>query len=205
MRHGSLFSLAGLRIVPLVAALALTALPSSARPEPSAARPELSAAQPEPSPEQLRHSVQQLRDVIGRWRVTTRLLGAGRAVVREVEGHYEFGWVVPDRVVSGRSDQPALNQTSAVLFYVSETRRLIEMVSVGADGVLWVMRGPLGSETRTTAPFPLAGGGSGMLRFTRQVVSRDQFESHMEFSDDGGLTWQPRNLQVFRRIAPAPG
>lgn len=111
--------------------------------------------------------------------------------------------VVPDRVLSGRSDIAELQQTSAILFYVDAKRRHIEMTSVGADGRLWIMTGPLGEETRYTQEFDTTTGGKGQLRFTRFNVRPDAFESRMEYTEDGGATWKPGNHQVFRR-RPAP-
>lgn len=150
---------------------------------------------------ELQHSIDQLRSSVGQWDVTTSFLGPDGTVAKSVSGTYEFSWVVPDRVVSGRSEIPELGQSSALLFYVNEAKRLIEMVSVGADGQLWVMTGPLGGEVRMTPEFPTASGGKGMLRFTRFNVSPDAFESRMEYSDDGGTTWKPGNRQVFKRTS----
>jgi hypothetical protein len=73
------------------------------------------------------------------------------------------------------------------------------MVSVGADGKLWVMSGALGGEQRTSQEFQTADGKTARLRFTRFNVSADAFESRMDFSEDGGETWIPGNHQVFRR------
>lgn len=150
-------------------------------------------------PTPLERSVEQLRHAVGTWNVTTEFLGEDGAVARTVEGIYEFRWVVPDRVVQGRSDMPSLGQSSGILFYVREATSTIEMVSVGADGRLWIMSGPLGEETRTTAPFETADGGRAQLRFTRYRVTADTFESKMEYTDDGGVTWKPGNHQTFRR------
>jgi hypothetical protein len=147
----------------------------------------------------LMRSVAQLRSTVGQWNVTTEFLKPDGAVARSVTGTYEFDWVVPDRVVSGTSRIPELKQTAGILFYIDPERRMIEMVSVGADGKLWIMTGALGEELRTTKEFKTAHGGTGMLRFTRFNVSHDSFESKMEFTEDGGRTWQPGNHQTFRR------
>jgi hypothetical protein len=86
-----------------------------------------------------------------------------------------------------------------MLFYVNETKGLIEMASVGKDGHLWVMTGPAGAEIRTTPDTPTADGKTVKLRFTRYNVTPDRFESKMEFSHDGGLSWTQGNHQVFVR------
>lgn len=163
----------------------------------------LAAQEPEPSFE-MQHSVEQLRAAIGRWDTTTEFLNPDGSVARSVEGSYAFDWVVPDRVVSGRSEIPELGQSSGILFYVNEAKQIIEMVSVGGDGRLWVMTGPLGGETRMTSEYATADGGTGQLRFTRFNVTADRFESRMEYTRDGGATWLPGNHQVFRRAAPTP-
>lgn len=149
----------------------------------------------------LQRSVAQLRGSIGEWNVTTEFLNPDGAVAKTVTGTYAFTWVIPDRVVSGRSEIPELQQVSAILFYVNEAKRKIEMVSVGADGNLWVMTGALGQEVRTTAEFKTAADGTGQLRFTRYNVLDDSFESKMEYTEDGGASWLPGNHQVFRRAA----
>lgn len=147
----------------------------------------------------LQRSVAQLRGAVGHWAVTTEFLNEDGSVARSAEGTYDFAWVIPDRVVSGRSDIPALRRTAALLFYVSETAESIEMVSVGPDGRLWVMTGPLGGETRYTQEYPTPDGGKGQLRFTRYNVTADAFDSRMEYTTDGGTTWTPGNHQRFTR------
>lgn len=149
---------------------------------------------------ELLHSVEQLRGSIGEWHTVTEFLNEDGTVAASTEGTYEFSWVVPDRVVLGRNRVPATGQASGILFYISETRRTIEMVSVGADGYLWIMTGPLGGETRTTQEYATVDGGTGRLRFTRFNVATDSFESRMEYTEDGGRTWKPGNHQVFTRV-----
>ncbi|HEX9565522.1 MAG TPA: hypothetical protein VF981_16200 [Gemmatimonadaceae bacterium] len=153
----------------------------------------------------LRHSVEQLRTVVGNWNVTTDFLEDDGSVGRSERGTYSFHWIVEDRVVGGRSEIPAMNQASGILFYVNEARRVIEMVSVAGDGKLWIMTGPLGGEQRGTAEFRTAGGGTARLRFTRFNVQPDAFESRMEYSEDGGKTWKPANHQRFRRATDPRG
>ena len=149
----------------------------------------------------LQRSVAQLRGAVGRWAVTTEFLNEDGSVARSADGTYDFAWVIPDRVVSGRSDIPALGRAAGLLFYVNETDQTIEMVSVGPDGRLWVMTGPLGGETRYTQEYATPDGGKGQLRFTRYNVTPDAFDSRMEYTSDGGTTWTPGNHQRFTRVA----
>ncbi|MDH4350995.1 MAG: hypothetical protein OEW56_07595, partial [Gemmatimonadota bacterium] len=144
-------------------------------------------------------AVVQLRSAVGAWSVVTEFLADDGSVGRTVTGEYVFEWVVPDRVVSGRSTIPALDQASGILFYVNARRMKIEMVSVGADGMLWIMTGDAGDEVRYTQEYDTADGKRGQLRFTRYNVTPDRFESRMEYTDDGGETWKPGNHQVFER------
>ncbi|MFZ2507658.1 MAG: hypothetical protein WAW79_04170 [Steroidobacteraceae bacterium] len=189
--HSSTCAIAGTPRPALPAALLFFAL----------AAPQLCA---EPaSPEALAVGVTQLRHAIGEWNVSTARYGEDGSVTGTMPGTYRFEWVVPDRVISGRSDIPGLGSASGILFYVRERRATIEMVSVGADGHLWVMTGPIDGETRMTPPTPLADGGSMKLRFTRFNVEPDRFESRMEYSLDDGATWKPGNHQVFQRASGA--
>ncbi len=149
----------------------------------------------------LQASIEQLRGSVGKWAVVTEFLNDDGSVARSLEGTYEFSWVVPDRVVAGRSEIPDLNRAAGILFYVNEIKGVVEMVSVGADGRLWIMTGPLGGETRTTQEFKTAKGTTSQLRFTRFNVSADRFESKMEYTEDGGVSWKPGNHQIFRRVA----
>lgn len=150
----------------------------------------------------LRHSTEQLRSSIGSWAVTTEFLNEDGSIAKSVQGSYQFSWVVPDRVVSGRSDIPELKQSAGILFYIDQARSQIEMVSVGGDGRLWIMSGALGSEQRTTPEFKTANGLS-QLRFTRFNIGEDRFESKMEYTEDAGKTWKPGNHQVFIRSTSA--
>lgn len=161
--------------------------------------PGAALAQSEGDRTSLTASVQQLRETAGEWSVVTSFLNPDGSVARAVEGSYRFDWVIPDRVLSGRSEIPSMQRTAAILFYVSDSKKAIEMVSVGADGNLWIMSGPLGGETRYTQKYQTQDGGEGQLRFTRSNVTPAGFESRMEFSEDGGKTWKPGNHQVFRR------
>ena len=149
--------------------------------------------------EPLQKSIDQLRYAIGDWHVVTTFIDVEDGTTRSVDGTYTFEWVIEDRVVAGRSEIPSLQRTSAILFYVAPSDNKIEMVSVGADGNLWIMTGPLGGETRYTQEFENAGGETAQLRFTRFNVSDSQFESKMEITTDGGKTWQQANHQLFER------
>jgi hypothetical protein len=155
------------------------------------------AAQPDSA--RLVVAVEQLRHAIGAWSVVTEFLAEDGSVARTVDGEYTFDWVVPDRVVSGRSVIPDANQASAILFYVNAGKLTIEMVSVGADGMLWIMTGEAGDETRYTQEFDARDGARAQLRFTRFNVEPDRFESRMEYTTDGGTTWIPGNHQLFTR------
>lgn len=157
------------------------------------------AAQPAQPPEPSPIAVEQLRHAIGLWNVETDFIAADGGVARTLTGQYRFGWVVPDRVVTGMSTIPELNQASAILFFVRPGRDEIEMASVGADGHLWRMIGPDDSETRTTPETTMADGSTLILRFTRHNVTPNSFESRMERSTDGGQTWSAGNRQRFVR------
>ncbi len=159
----------------------------------------------ESPPSQLAAAVAQLRQAVGLWDVTTTQYGEDGKVAGVAAGTYRFDWIVPDRVLAGRADIPQMKQTSGILFYVNERRSTIEMASVGGDGNLWVMTGPAGGETRTTAPTPLADGRNMQLRFTRFAIAADRFESRMEVSLDGGESWRPGNHQLFVRAADNRG
>lgn len=149
-------------------------------------------------PEALSRSVDELRAAVGVWSVTTRFLAADGSVAREVEGEYAFEWVEKDRVLSGTGFMPGLGR-NGILFYIDRAEAEIEMVSVGPDGKLWVMNGPLGGDTRMSREFTTADGKTAQLRFTRFNAAADRFESRMEITTDGGATWVPGNHQVFTR------
>jgi hypothetical protein len=161
--------------------------------------PALALAQSDSDKKAFASSVQQLRDSVGEWETTTEFLNPDGTVAKKVTGIYRFEWVVIDRVLSGRSDIPELKMSSGILFYVNEAKKNIEMVSVGADGHLWVMTGPLGEEVRYTPKYKTQEGSEGQLRFTRYNVKPDSFESKMEYTGDSGKSWKPGNHQVFRR------
>lgn len=143
--------------------------------------------------------LEQLRHVEGDWAVTTEFFGADGRISATYQGSYHFQWVIPDAVLSGVSQIPALDMTSALLFYLRPASNEIEMVSVGKDGLLWIMTGRDGEEHRTTREIRTKDGGSMRLRFTRYNVAQDSFESRMELSTDGGETWTQANHQLFRR------
>lgn len=147
----------------------------------------------------LAHSVDELRHVIGEWSVVTQFLSPKGDVAQEVNGTYQFYWVVEDRVVSGRSDIPTLGQSSAILFYINEEAQAIEMSAVGKDGKLWIMTGKLGEDSRETAYYSPEPNVEQKLRFTRFNVKADSFESKMEYTLDRGDTWTQGNHQLFTR------
>lgn len=156
-------------------------------------------ATPPAQQEAIDKAVRQLRETHGTWNVTTEFLKLDGSIGVTAAGTYAFDWVVEDRVLVGRSAIPELNAQTGILFYVNETKGLIEMAAVGKDGHLWVMTGPAGGEVRTTPDTPTADGKTVRLRFTRYNVTADRFESKMEFSHDGGLSWTQGNHQVFLR------
>ncbi len=145
-------------------------------------------------------SVEQLRQIVGRWAVVTEFLHEDGSVARTVTGTYDFSWVVPDRVVSGISSIPEIQQTAGILFYINEKERRIEMVSVGRDGFLWIMTGAVGEEIRYSQPYKSPSGSEQQLRFTRFNITPDFFESSMEYTTDGGNSWLPGNHQIFTRV-----
>jgi hypothetical protein len=157
------------------------------------------AAVASPKQEALDTAVSQLRETRGRWDVTTEFFKLDGSIGVTAAGTYDFDWVVEDRVLKGESAIPELASKSGILFYVHEAKGLIEMASVGQDGHLWVMTGPAGGEIRTTPDTPTADGKTVKLRFTRYNVTPNRFESKMEFSNDGGLSWTQGNHQVFVR------
>ncbi len=156
-------------------------------------------AESDPALSPFQSSVGELRLAVGLWNVTTTQYGEDGTVSGIASGTYRFDWIVPDRVLAGRSDIPDWKQSSGILLFVNERRQTIEMASVGADGHLWIMTGPAGGETRATPPTPLADGRKMQLRFTRSAVTPDRFESRVEISMDGGASWKQGNHQVFVR------
>lgn len=154
----------------------------------------------EMAPPSLASAVQQLRQAAGHWNVTTTRYGDNGAVAGVASGTWHFDWVVLDRVLSGRAAIPDWKQTAGMLFYVNERQSTLEMASVGADGQLLVMSGAAGTETRTTAAIPLADGRQMLQRFTRYGIATDRFESRMETSTDGGVSWKLGHHQLFVRV-----
>jgi hypothetical protein len=147
-------------------------------------------------------AVGQLRQAAGRWTVTTTRFADNGAVAAVATGTWSFDWVVPDRVLSGRSSIPDWNQSAGMLFYLNERIFTLEMAQVGADGQLVVLTGPAGAETRTTAPVVLPDGRRKLQRHTRFGISADRFEAKVETSYDGGQSWKLGIHQLFVR---APG
>lgn len=142
--------------------------------------------------------VEQLRHVIGEWQVRTDFLSPDGSVRASVHGTYSFEWVEPDRIVKGMSKLDGLG-ASGLLFYVRGDE--IEMISVGQDGKVWIMTGPIDGETRETPVVTMDDGSSMKLRFTRSAIEKDRFESRMTVSTDGGDTWLPGNFQLFERCS----
>jgi len=82
----------------------------------------MAVAAEDPDAAKLAASVEQLRHVVGRWEVTTEFLNDDGTAAKAVSGSYLFEWVVPDRVVAGRSDLPELKQVSGILFLSTRRR-----------------------------------------------------------------------------------
>jgi hypothetical protein len=122
-------------------------------------------------------AVERLRSAVGLWDVETTQFADDGAVARVACGTYRFDWVVPDRVLAGRSNVPEWQETAGILFYVNERRSTIEMASVDENGELQLMR------------------------VTRFDVGPDRLEARMDVSTDGGNSWKPGHHQVFRRAA----
>jgi hypothetical protein len=154
----------------------------------------------EMAPPSLASAVQQLRQAAGHWNVTTTRYGENGAVAAVASGTWHFDWVVPDRVLTGRAVIPDWKQTAGMLFYVNEQRSTLEMASVGADGQLLVMSGPAGAETRTTAAIALRDGRRMLQRYTRYGIAANRFQSRMETSFDGGVSWKLGHHQLFVRV-----
>lgn len=150
-------------------------------------------------------AVAQLRHVIGAWEVDTEFIDAEGRATEPYRGCYEFEWVVSDRVVRGMNEIASLDQRSAFLLHADPEAGEMVQAAVGADGYLWIMRGPEDGETRTTPNRTMPDGSSLMLRFTRHGVAADSFRSRMEISTDGGATWRPGNRQHFVRSEPPGG
>jgi hypothetical protein len=153
----------------------------------------------------LAEGIDQLRHTVGTWNVTTTQYRDDGSVARTLKGTYQFDWVVPDRVVSGRSSIPSLGELAGVLFYVNERRATLEMAQVDANGQLAVLSGAAGKELRTTAPVANADGTKVQLRLTRFNVGPDRFESRLDFSTDGGMNWRPGSHQRFVRVEDEGG
>jgi hypothetical protein len=153
----------------------------------------------EMAPPALDGAVEELRQAVGRWNVTTTRFQDNGAVAGVASGICQFDWVVPDRVLAGRSSIPDWKQSAALLFYLNERKSTIEMASVDADGQLTVMAGAAGADTRATASVKLADGRRMLQRYTRYAVGPDRFESRLETSYDGGRTWKPDLHQLYVR------
>ena len=154
----------------------------------------------EMAPPSLASAVQQLRQAAGHWNVTTTRYDEKGAVAAVASGTWHFEWIVPDRVLSGRAVIPDWQQTSGMLYYLNERRSTLEMATVGADGQLLVVAGPAGAESRTTPAVALPDGRRMVQRYTRYGIAADRFESRMETSYDGGLSWKPGLHQLFVRM-----
>ena len=152
----------------------------------------------------LSSAVQQLRHSVGIWSVTTTQFDDKGEVARVGSGTYRFDWVVPDRVLSGRSDMAEWKQSAGMLFYVNPERSTIEMTSVGPDGQLWVMTGPAGGETRTTAADRAAGRPQGCSSGSRASTCRPTASVPHGSELRRRRELAPGNHQTFKRAAGGP-
>lgn len=161
--------------------------------------PAMAQDDPAPTDAVVSPAVEQLRHIVGEWDVTTTFYRDDGSSAGAFDGTYAFEWVMPDRIVKGMSKIPAFGGASGLLFYVRESTGEVEMVSVGPDGQLWTMTGPVDGETRQTPIVDMPDGRTLELRFTRFNVTPDRFESRMDRSTDGGETWVQGNHQLFVR------
>lgn len=153
-------------------------------------------------PSELDAAVEQLRQAAGRWSVTTTRYADNGSVAAVATGTWSFDWVVPDRVLSGRSVIPDWSQSAGMLFYLNERFFTLEMAQVGSDGQLVVLSGPASAASRKTAAIALPDGRRMVQRHTRYGVTPDKFEAKLETSYDGGQSWKLGYHQLFVR-APA--
>jgi len=153
----------------------------------------------------LAEGIDQLRQTVGTWNVTTTQYRADGTIARTVSGTCQFEWVVPDRVISGRSSMGMLGQMSGILIYVNEQRASLEMAQVDANGQLTVLSGAAGNELRSTTPVPAPDGSKMQLRVTRYNVGPDRFDSRLDVSTDGGTNWRPGHHQRFVRAKGEAG
>lgn len=153
----------------------------------------------------LAEGIDQLRQTVGTWNVTTTQYRNDGTIAKTVAGTYQFEWVVPDRVISGRSYIPMLGQMSGILIYVNEQRAALEMAQVDANGQLTVLSGAAGKELRSTAPVAAPDGSKVQLRVTRLNAGPDRFESRLDVSTDGGTSWRPGHYQRFVRAKGEAG
>lgn len=151
------------------------------------------------TPPELDAAVEQLRQAAGRWSVTTTRYADNGSVAAVATGTWSFDWVVPDRVLSGRSVIPDWSQSAGMLFYLNERFFTLEMAQVGSDGQLVVLSGPASAASRKTAVIPLPDGRRMVQRHTRYGVTRDKFEAKLETSYDGGQSWKLGYHQLFVR------
>lgn len=144
-------------------------------------------------------AVEQLRQAAGRWNVTTTRYADDGSVAAVASGTWNFDWVVPDRVLSGRAAIPDWSQSAGMLFYLNERQFTLEMAQVDSDGQLVVLSGPASTASRTSTPVALPDGRRLVRRHTHYGVTRDQFEAKLETSYDGGRSWKLGYHHLFVR------
>lgn len=157
----------------------------------------VAVGQPQPPSLKASKGIEQLRQIVGNWDVTTEILFPDGTVELKQEGSWQFRWVVPDRVLSGESHQA--ESKAAILIYVHAQKEVIELATVGEDGLLWVMSGAADSESLTTPNTKVSEKETIMFRWSRYEFEKNRFRSKLEISKDGGKTWVLRHRQEFRR------
>jgi hypothetical protein len=140
-----------------------------------------------------------LRSSVGKWETTAEFFNPNGTVAGAFAGTTELAWLTPGKVISGKSEYPQLKLVTGLMVYINEAKGQVEMASVGGDGNLLVVSGPLGSAELRSEPVRFSDTVVGRLKFTRLNVTANSFDTRTEISDDGGKTWKMMNRQKFKR------
>jgi hypothetical protein len=141
-----------------------------------------------------------LRYMHGDWEVTTEFLNPDGSVASTVPGTYSLSWATEGRVLVGKNRSQDGTQTSGILFYLKKGDAELVMHTVGTDGHLWTLTGPVDGSGMMSEVTESRDGGTFRLRFTHFDREPDTFRSRMEYTTDDGATWVPGNRQSFRRV-----